>query len=174
MEFEQKMSKKKNKIQSTLTSISASFGSLFWFLRSTTFGSDSGSYCFQQQAAILNKKALINLFYILVGHFKYLGTITDQTLTFNENAESIFKRPNQQLFLIRTLRSFGVSQHVLELAYRSPDNSILSFNITAWYGNLSVKSKNKLYKTVNIAGKGIGKSQKQLCDIFNSAVHRKA
>ena len=60
------------------------------------------------------------------------------------------------------------------MAYRSLVESILSFNITAWYGNLSVKNKNKLSKIVNIAEKVIGKSQKQLCNIFDSAVLRKA
>ena len=77
-------------------------------------------------------------------------------------------------FLIRKLRSFSVSQHILDMAYRSLVESILSLNITTWYGNLSVKSKNKLSKIVNIAGKVISKSQKKLCNIFDSAVHRKA
>jgi len=48
--------------------------------------------------------------------------------------------------------------------------SILQFNITAWYGNLNVKDKNKLSKIVNIAGKVIGKSQRQLRDAFDMAV----
>ena len=80
--------------------------------------------------------------------FKYLGTIIDQTLSFTENSESIFKRANQRLFLIRELRSFGVSQHILEMAYGGLVESILQFNINAWYGNLSGKNKNKLSKIV--------------------------
>lgn len=52
--------------------------------------------------------------------------------------------------------------------------SILQFNITAWYGNLNVKDKNKLSKIVNIAGKVIVKSQRQLGDVFDRAVLRKA
>lgn len=59
------------------------------------------------------------------------------------------------------------------MAYRSLFESILSFNVTAWYDSLSVKSKNTLSKIVNIARKVIGKSQKQLCNIFDSAVQRK-
>lgn len=42
-----------------------------------------------------------------------------------------------------------------------------------WYSNLFVTSKSKLSKTV-IVGKPIGKPQKQLCNIFDCAVQRKA
>lgn len=51
--------------------------------------------------------------------------------------------------------------------------NVLSLNITACYVNLSVKSKNKLFKIVNITRKVINKSQKQLCNIFDSSVHKK-
>ncbi len=80
----------------------------------------------------------------------------------------------QRAFLIMKLKSFGSSQHIPEMAHRSPVESILSFKITARYGNLSVKSKNKLSKTVNTAEKVTGESQKQLCNIFDGAAHRKA
>ena len=46
--------------------------------------------------------------------------------------------------------------------------------MTAWYGNLNVKNKNKLSKIVKIAGKLTGEPQKQLCSIFDRAVVRKA
>ena len=109
-----------------------------------------------------------------VKQFKYLGTIIDQSLTFSHNTDYIYKKANQRLYLIRKLRSFGVSQHILITAYRSLVETVLSYNMTAWYGNLNVKNKNKLSKIVKIAGKLTGKPQKQLCDIFDRAVNRKA
>ncbi len=45
--------------------------------------------------------------------------------------------------------------------------------MTTWYSSLNVKSKNKLFKIVKI-GKIIGKPHKQLCNIFDRAVSRKA
>ena len=78
------------------------------------------------------------------------------------------------MFLLRKLRSFSVSQHVLELVYRGLIESILSFNISTWYGHLTVKQKTKLNRTVNIASKLIGREQKQLSTLYNSAVKRKA
>ena len=76
------------------------------------------------------------------------------------------------MFVIRKLRSFAVNQHILGIADRSPVESILSFNITAWYGNLSRQGENKLSRIVNVARKVIGKSQRQLCNIFDSSVRQ--
>ena len=105
-------------------------------------------------------------------------TIIDHDLNFIENTSSIFKRANQRLLLIRKLRSFDISQQLLEMTYRSHRDfekiPELSFNITAWYGILSVLNKNKHVKITRIAGKVIGKSQKPLPTIFDRAVLRKA
>ena len=43
-------------------------------------------------------------------------------------------------FLLRKLKSFDVSQHILQLVYRSLIESVLSFNIITWYGNVSGKN----------------------------------
>lgn len=51
--------------------------------------------------------------------------------------------------------------------------SILQFNIAAWYGNLNVKQKNKLSSIVKIAGKVVGKPQLQFGELINGAVVRK-
>lgn len=110
----------------------------------------------------------------VVDHFKYLGTTIDHTLSFNEHSDSIFKRANQRLFLIRKLKSFGVSSHILEMAYRGLVESILQFNIAAWYGNLNVRQKNKLSSIMKTAGKVVGKPHLQLGELFNGAVVRKA
>lgn len=40
----------------------------------------------------------------IVSSFKYLGTILDDNLSFNENTEFILKKATQRLFLIRKLQ----------------------------------------------------------------------
>ena len=69
--------------------------------------------------------------------FKYLGTIVDSKLSFNDNLVYVYKKAHQRLYLLRKLRSFGVGSHVLESVYRCLVESVLSFNIVTWYGNLS-------------------------------------
>ena len=86
----------------------------------------------------------------------------------------VYKKAQQRLFLLRKLNSFGVSQSVLELVYRGLIESILSFNISTWYGHLAVKERGKLVRTVNIASKLIGNAQRSLATLFDSAIERKA
>ena len=80
----------------------------------------------------------------MVDSFKYLGTITDKKLTFNEHADMVYKKSQKRLFLLKKLKSFEVSPRVFELVYRSLIESILSFNIITWFGHLTVKQKTKL------------------------------
>ena len=48
-------------------------------------------------------------------------------------------------------------------------NSVLTFNIVVWYGNLGVKGKAKLARIVGVAGKITGGKQDSLSDICLTA-----
>ena len=65
----------------------------------------------------------------VVSSFKYLGTVVDTKLSFNDNVVYVYKKVQQRLYWLRKLRSFGVSSHVLESVYRCLVESVLSFNI---------------------------------------------
>lgn len=65
-----------------------------------------------------------------------------------ENTNLIFKMCSQCLYL--------------GTVYRSLVESILSFNIIMWSGNLNIQRRNKLQRIVNMASKIIGKPQRQL------------
>ena len=80
----------------------------------------------------------------------------------------------RQEILLRKLQSFDVSQHILEVVYRGLIESILSFNIVTWYGNVNSKNRTKLARIVNIATKLIGREQNQLSKIYNETLKRKA
>ena len=131
---------------------------------------------FQTKAETANCTSLIldNQPVEQVNHFKYLGTTIDNTLCFKVHSESIVKRANQRLFLIRKLNSFGVSHQTMELAYRGLVESILTFNSSAWFGNLGAKHRNQLESIVRTASKVIGKSQRPLAGLVNTATLRKA
>ena len=61
--------------------------------------------------------------------FKYLGTLLDESLSFCDLVDYVYKKVQQRLFLLRKVNSFDVSQHILQLVYRSLLESVLSFNI---------------------------------------------
>ncbi len=110
----------------------------------------------------------------VVTSFKYLGTFLDSTLSFDKNTDMIVRKANQRLYLLRKLKSFNVSQRTLQMVYRSLVESVLTFNLVAWYGNLTVRNKNKLSGIVNTASKIVGCQLLNLADLYRSAVKRKA
>ena len=89
-------------------------------------------------------------------NFKYLGTLIDNKLSFSDNLDLIYKKSQQRLYLLRKLRSFDVSRELLQIVYKSLVESVLTFNIVVWYGNLGVKGKAKLARIVGMAGKIVG------------------
>ncbi len=45
---------------------------------------------------------------------------------------------------------FGVIQNILEISYKSLVESVLTFNLTSWYGHLYCKQKHILAMITNI------------------------
>ena len=48
----------------------------------------------------------------IVESYKYLGTVFDCKLKFHINTESIVKRGQQRIYLLRKLNSFNVSERI--------------------------------------------------------------
>ena len=83
--------------------------------------------------------------------YKYRGTVIDQKLSFTENVDFVYKKLIKNTHnLLRKLKSFDV---ILESVYRSLIESVLTFNIVSWYGNLTVKNRTKLSCIVRISRK---------------------
>ena len=106
--------------------------------------------------------------------FKYLGTVLDNNLSFTTHVDTVCKKANQRMYLIRKLKTFDVDKKMLEMIYRSLVESILTFNIVTFYGHLTVKQKNRLNKIVNIATKLINLKQKSLNDLYQQAISKKS
>ena len=109
-----------------------------------------------------------------VDTFKYLGTVLDGQLSFTENTAVIFKKCSQRLNLLRRLSCLGVSPKLLELVYITHIESVLAFHLSAWFGHLNVKCKNKLNRIVSMASKIVGKPQKPLSHLYSERTRRKA
>ena len=109
-----------------------------------------------------------------VSSFKYLGTVLDGKLTFTENCDSIYKKARQRLFLLRRLRNLNVAAPILVSVYRCLIESIMTFNMVTWYGNLSERNKSKLSQIINQASKITGIKQAPLQHLYGLAMKRKA
>ena len=109
-----------------------------------------------------------------VTEFKYLGTIIDNKLTFKANTVYICKKARQRLYLLRQLKSFHASQHTLTMVYRSLTESVLSFNIISWYGNLSAKCKKMMTMVIKQGSKITGREQLSLEELYSRSATKKA
>ena len=105
--------------------------------------------------------------------FKYLDILIDDKLSFRDNSDLIYKKSQQRLYLLRKVRSFGVSRELLQIVYKSLVESVLTFNIVVWYENLGVKGKAKVARIVGMAGKTTGAKQDSPSDLYLTAVEQK-
>ena len=108
-----------------------------------------------------------------VESFKYLGIVLDKKISFSLHVDSVCKKANQRLYLLRKLKSFDVDPVILETVYRSLIESILTFNVIAWFGNLTVKDKAKLTRVVKLAGKIVGHEQRSISGLYELFCRRK-
>ena len=85
-----------------------------------------------------------------VTEYKYLGTVLDNKLNFNQNSDFIHKICQPRIFCLQKLRPLNASTAVLFTFHRSCIESVLTFSFLCWFGGLNVKSKNVLNKMVNV------------------------
>ena len=106
--------------------------------------------------------------------YKYLGTIFDSQLKFDVNTDTIVKKGQQRIHLLRRLNSFNVSKKIQCLFYKSFIESLLTFSFICWFNGLSVKEKNCLNSIVKICSKIIGVKQEDLSSLWDKRVVKKA
>ncbi|XDV19391.1 hypothetical protein PO909_024874 [Leuciscus waleckii] len=91
-----------------------------------------------------------------VQSYKYLGTIIDSKLSFEANCETVCKKGHQRLFFLRKLCKFQIEKTLLSMFYRAFIESVLSFSLVSWYGNLTLKSRNSINQIVKCSSRLIG------------------
>ena len=110
----------------------------------------------------------------IVDTYKYLGTVFNSQLKFEANTESIVKRGQQRIHLMRKLNSFNVSSTILCNFYQSFIESLLTFSFNCWFNVLSVKDRNSLNAVVKVCSRIIGVQQGNLSSIWEKRVVQKA
>lgn len=127
----------------------------------------------QKNTTIIPSLSVNNQVIERVESFKYLGTIIDQRLTFHLNSETIFSKCQQRLFFLRKLCRLQLHQPVLADFYKCFIESVITFNISAWFGSLSNIHRSPLNKIITMSSKIIGLVQDSLTNIYNRRVKLK-
>ena len=109
-----------------------------------------------------------------VQSFKFLGTTISNDLKWCDHITSAVKKARQRLYFLRQLNKFRVNQSILASFYRSVIESILTFSITVWFNNTTVRDKAMMNKIIRNASKIIKADTPSLYDIYKKRATRRA
>jgi len=106
-----------------------------------------------------------------VESFRFLGTTISQDLKWDNHIDSIAKKAQQRLYLLRQLRKFNLPQELLKQFYSAVIESVLCTSISVWFGS-ATKSHISLHRTVRTAERIIGAPLPTL--LYTSRVRKRA
>ncbi|KAK1794175.1 hypothetical protein P4O66_011076, partial [Electrophorus voltai] len=86
-----------------------------------------------------------------VDSFRYLGIHISQDLSWSRHTNSLAKKACQRLYHLRRLRDFRLPSKVLRNFYTCTIESILTGNITVWFGNSTKQDRQALQRVVRSA-----------------------
>ncbi|KAK1799509.1 hypothetical protein P4O66_000393 [Electrophorus voltai] len=86
-----------------------------------------------------------------VDSFRYLGVHISQDLSWSRHTNSLAKKARQRLYHLRRLRDFRLPSKVLRNFYTCTIESILTRNITVWFGNSTKQDRQALQRVVRSA-----------------------
>ncbi|KAK0132601.1 RNA-directed DNA polymerase from mobile element jockey [Merluccius polli] len=88
-------------------------------------------------------------------YLEVVGVHITEDLTWNTHIDTLVKA-RQRLYHLRQLRKFRVSMRVLQSFYSGAVESILTGNITAWFGNSTAQDRRALQRVVRSAERTTG------------------
>ena len=91
------------------------------------------SSIFEEHLKVHNNLTINNETLERVSEYKYLGTIINCKLNFEENVSAIYKKANSRMFFVRKLHNLSVDSKIVEQYYRSVVGSVVTFGIVTWY-----------------------------------------
>ncbi|KAK1784171.1 hypothetical protein P4O66_003983 [Electrophorus voltai] len=86
-----------------------------------------------------------------VDSFRYLGVHISQDLSWSRHTNSLAKKARQRFYHLRRLRDFRLPSKVLRNFYTCTIESILTGNITVWFGNSTKQDRQALQRVVRSA-----------------------
>ncbi len=104
-----------------------------------------------------------------VESFRFLGTIISQ-----DHIESVVKKAQQWLYLLRQLRKFNLPQELLKQFYSAIIESVLCTTITVWFSSATKSDLRRLRSEVRTAEHIIGTTLPSLQELYSSRVSERA
>ncbi|XP_051920057.1 uncharacterized protein LOC127599886 [Hippocampus zosterae] len=102
-----------------------------------------------------------------VTSYKYLGVLLNDKLDWSTNTDTLIRKGQSRLFLLRKLRSFGVQGSLLKTFYNSVVASAIYYGIVCWSGSISARDRKRLERLVRKASSVLGCSLDTLEEVGN-------
>ena len=97
----------------------------------------------------------------------------DNKLEWHTHASTVLSKTNQRLYFVRKLASFGVSGNIISLFYRAVIQPVISFCISLWGGNVSIKHKKRINRCIRSASRVSKVEQDNFNIIFENSCSQK-
>ena len=109
----------------------------------------------------------------IVDNHKYIGITVSNNLSWSEHISNIFTKLNQRMYFLRKLNSFNVDNTILQLFYSSALQSIFTFCLICWGGNIKVCDQEKIEKLIKRASKISNFTFEDFNTIYSKLCHKK-
>ena len=83
--------------------------------------------------------------------YVYLGVTIDNQLSWDAQALSVISKINKRMYFLRKLGTFHIDYTIMSLFYTSVIESILTFCIIGWGGNVTIKNKTVINRSIKRA-----------------------
>ena len=86
-----------------------------------------------------------------------MGIILDNKISWNEHFDYVVKKTHNRMFCLRKLRSFHVSNQILQMFFSSVVGGVMLFGLTCWGGNVGKRDRGRLEKVIKKVGGVVGR-----------------
>ena len=105
--------------------------------------------------------------------FKFLGSLVNNDLTWEDNCDQKLKTASQRMYFLRSLKSFNVKQSILLNFYIYIIESVLTSSITVWFDKTTCLYKNKLSSIIRSCEKIVNCDLPSLESIYIERTQRR-
>ena len=105
---------------------------------------------------------------------KYLGIMIDNRLNWQAHFNSIYKKANQRMYFLRKLNAIDIDKGILKTFYTMAIQSVLTYGVACWGGNILQKEKNKINVLIKKASKICNFDLPHLDELYTGACIKKA
>ena len=98
----------------------------------------------------------------------------DNRLNWEAHFNSIYKKANQRMYFLRKLNALNINKSILKIFYTMAIQSVLTYGVACWGGNMLQREKNKINVLIKKASKICNFDLPHLDELYTAVCINKA